>query len=163
MLCYLAATGLNNSQIARSLGVAPSSITTRLKDEQLQFEIKHLRYKLFGKDHKKRFNDILPHALDVTEEILMNPNTRPQVKFAAAQEVFDRALGKPKQTIEHEGSLVRALYEKLDSQKNSKPVIDVPGKETIVENPNERLNIVTTEKNPNTSLDAVDSWVSKNL
>lgn len=159
-LAYLAATGLTNAQIAESLGLDPKTVRLKLTDERIAFEIKHLRYKLYGADHKKRFNDILPHALDVTEEIVRNPNISPKLKFAAAQEVFDRALGKPKQTVEHEGSLIRALFEKLDAQKST-PVIDV-GKETVIENPNERINL-PTQANPNRNMDTVEDWISKNI
>jgi len=164
MLIYLAANGFNNTQIASELGISTQTVSNKLQDGRIQFEIKHTRYRLFGANTKKRFDSILPQAIDVTEEIINNPNVKPQLRFQAAQEVFDRSLGKPKQTIEHEGSLVRALYEKLDA-KNVTPVENI--KETVIEgvaqNPNTVVPYKKTEDNPNTLTDMVDDFVKKHL
>lgn len=169
MIIYLAAEGKTNAQIGEALDIDPATVRLKLTDERVAFEVKRMRYKLYGADHKKRFESILPHALDVTETILLDANAKSSLRFAAAQEVMDRTLGKPKQTVEHEGSLVRALFEKLDGKK---PVIEVGGEPTapenerpaltLIENPNEKV-AVDVSKNPNLSDDPIDNWVNKNL
>ena len=181
MLVYLSAKGAKTSEIASALDLTPQTVRLKLADDRVQFEIKRLRYQLYGKDHKKRFQDILPYAMDVTEEILKSPSAKPQLRFAAAQEVMDRALGKPKQTVEHEGSLVRSLLEKLNS-KPGQEIIDIsplspdaiaPGTDLDnVETPQARVdsqvlgnpNYVTkmnSQENPN--FQKVDDWMAKNL
>ncbi len=162
MVAYMAAQGKTNAEIAELLEIDISTVRSRLSDERIQFEVKHLRYKLFGKDHKKRFMDILPHAIDVTENTLLDKNSKSSLRFAAAQEVMDRALGKPKQTMEHEGSLIRALFDKMDG-KQEKPVIDVEAVgPKLIDNPN-GMSIPDISSNPNLSKDSVDEWVNKNL
>lgn len=145
------------------------TVGLKLQDEKIQFEIKHIRYKLYGKDTKKRFNEILPHAIDITERLLHDPFTKPSTKFQAAQEIMDRALGKPKQTIDHEGSLIRSLFDKLDGKGEpvEVDVITVTEEQTMLplpekkENPNGIINLDT--ENPNLKLDPVDQWVKDNL
>lgn len=165
VMVYLAAKGLKTAEIAEAIQLEPATVRLKLSEERVQFEVKTLRYKLYGKDHKKRFQDILPQAVDVTEQILMNPNTKDALRFQAAQEVMDRALGKPKQTVEHEGSLIRSLFEKLDGVKEE-PAFDVEAipialedriEPALLGNPNERTK--KTEENPN----FVDDWAKNNL
>lgn len=161
MIVYLAAEGKTNAEIAMVLNITSDTVRLKLGTEQMQFAVKHMRYKLYGKDHKKRFEEILPHAIDVTEEILLDPNAKQATRFAAAQEVMDRTLGKPKQTVEHEGSIVRALFEKLDEKKTVQPIIDV-GVPELLENPNNEP-VIQKYANPNLSSDPVEDWVKKNL
>ena len=163
MICYLAAQGRSTAEIAESLGISKDTVRLKLGDERMQFEIKHLRYKLFGKDHRKRFNEILPHAIDATERILLDPNSKDRVRFAAAQEVMDRALGKPKQTVEHEGSLIRALIEKLDGKgENEVKALDGEFFEAPALNPNETM-ATDRATNPNLQVDEIDKWAKENL
>lgn len=168
MIVYLAAQGRSAVEIADSLGISKDTVRLKLTNERMQFEIKHLRYKLFGKDHRKRFSEILPHAIDATEKILRDPLTKERTRFAAAQEIFDRALGKPKQTIEHEGSLIRALIEKLDGKSDNERVGGVIDAEIVPElapppiNPNETVR-PDKSKNPNLHMDPIDQWAKENL
>lgn len=167
MLVFLAASGKSNPEIAEILGIDRSTVRLKLQDSRMQFEVKHMRYKLYGSDHKKRFSEILPHAIDVTEQILKDPNAKQAVRFAAAQEVMDRTLGKPKQTIDHQGSLFRDLIEKLDGKEKEKPIIDVSNimDASVVpmsENPNERI-LADPTTNPNLEKDSIDQWAAKNL
>lgn len=129
----------------------------------MQFEVKHVRYKLYGKDHKQRFSQILPHAIDIAEKVLLDPNTKTATKFAAAQEFMDRALGKPKQTVEHEGSLIRSLFEKLDGRANEPAIMEGSFTELPESNPNE-VRQLTPAANPNLQSDnPIDKWADENL
>lgn len=167
LVAYLAAQGRTNSEIADALSMASSTVNTILQDERTQFEVKQLRHRLIGgRDVKQRFQSMLPKAVDAHEEILDNPNNKPALRFAAVQEVYDRALGKPKQTIEHEGSILRALYEKLDSKEGPSPIIDVTPSArpaaTSLENPNGKSK-PDMSQNPNFQSDPIDDWIDKNL
>lgn len=166
VLIYLAAQGKTNSEIAALLDCSTSTVSSKMQEDRIQFEIRHVRQKLYGKDPKSRFQAMLPDALDVTEQILQNPNAKPQLRFQAAQEVMDRALGRPTQTVEHQGSLIRSLFERLDADKNPVQTIDItPDKRFLrnpeLENPNETVAPKTSQDNPN--FNKVDDWVSKNL
>lgn len=159
IITYLAAEGKSVKEIAENTGMSQSTVKGILSDERVAFDIKHLRFKLHGKGVKERFNDMLPKAQDVAAEILENPNTKSQLKFQVAQEVFDRALGRPKQTIEHEGSMLRTIFEKLDGQRSVSVIdgelvtdVEVPALEPIKEKQLENPN-----NNP------MDDWMNKNM
>lgn len=161
VITYLAAEGKSVKEISEALGMSKANVQTVLSDERVAFDIKHLRFKLHGKGVKEKFNDLLPAAQETLTSILNddNPNVKINLKFQAAQEVFDRALGKPKQTVEVEGSLLRAVFEKLNDPRASTldgeivhdaiPVLANPEKKEEPENPN--------------SASPMDEWLSKNM
>lgn len=160
VITFLAAQGQKTSEIASALGLKPATIRNILKDEKVAFEVRRLRYKLFGKGVKQRFDELVPLAQEAVAEILENPNSKAQLRFQAAQEVMDRALGKPKQTVEHEGSIIKALYDKLDGRTREEnfreaiPVdIEVPA---LLENPN-TISEKSAEKEKD-SMDSIDAW-----
>lgn len=158
LIIYLAATGVKNPEIAEQLNLTVNYVNSVLKEERSLFELRKLRHQLYGKDLKKRFHDLIPAATDVIEQTMLNPNVKPHLKFTAAQEVLDRALGKPKQTVEVEGSMIRSVFEALDS-KGEAPLIDVTpdiegggSLKQYVINPNEQMEV-----------DSIDKWAKENL
>lgn len=155
LLTYLAAEGKNAKEISEALGMSQKSVKAMLTDERIDFDIKHLRYKLYGKGIKEKFQEMLPKAQEAVAEILDNPNTKSNLKFQVAQEVFDRSLGKPKQTVEHEGSLLRAVFEKLDGSRNVSEIIDG---EVVLER-----TALPESDNPNTIVNPMDEWINKNM
>lgn len=161
LVVYLSAHGKSTPEIAEAMGLSPASVKTLLAKEHIQFEIKQLHHKLFGRDVQKRFKEMLAPAQDALEQILVNPNqnTKPGLKFSAAQEVFDRALGKPKQSIEHSGSLVADLIDRLNGDK---PTIDITPKivkQVALDNPNH----ITERVVDNPNLDPIDQWAKDNV
>ena len=163
IIAYLAAEGQTVPEIAAAVELGEEKVANILLDQAFVLRVKELRQKLYSKDAKKAFDDLLPNAQDLIKKIIENPNTKPHLQFQVAQEVFDRSMGKAKQTVEHEGSLLRAVFEKMD-QKRDNSVIDVT---RIIEpelpalaNPNARD--ADFNENPNTR-DAVDDWMEKNL
>lgn len=153
VIVYLAAQGKTAKEISEATDISLSTIKSILDREHVQFEIGHLRHKLFGRDAKKRWKDMIPKAQDAVEKVLDNPNltTRPGIQLHAAEIVLDRAEGKPKQTIDHQGSLVRDVFDML-REKKEKPVLDV----TPIANDSD------PEENQK-PLNAVDEWAKKNL
>lgn len=160
-IAYLAAKGMDNSEIAEAVGLSVERTKVILSSERVQFEIKAVRYKLFGKDAQKRHKEILPAAIDIQEEIMLDPKMKPAVRLHAAINFQDRVLGKPKQTIEHEGNLIRELFDRLDGKKKQ-DTIDIEAKEVIASD-------IILEDNPEKDLiqespkDSVDKWVDENL
>jgi hypothetical protein len=152
---YLAAQGKNAVQIAEATGSSTRSITVMLQEERVQFEIRRLQHRLFGKDQKnvkRRFDDMVEAAQNTIEEIINddNPNVtiKPQLRFAAAQEILDRSLGKPKQTVETHVSLIKDLFDRLDDPK-TKEVIDI--------------NEVPDALGSGEEVSPMDEWAEKNL
>ncbi len=160
-IAYLAAQGKTHAEIAEVLGTTSRTIGAIIATERMQFEIKRTQHKLFGQDNKaiaNQFKDMIPKALDTMREIIDNPNVKPQLRFSAAQEIFDRSLGKPKQTVELEGSLVKDLYDRLDTLKpQDLGVIDITPVEPEASRPE------TVDVLPAPPQDVIDAWIAKNL
>lgn len=152
VFCHI--QGCTNAFIATELNLPEEHVRLKLGTEKFQAYAKHLKYKLFSEDPKKRFNDLLPFATDAIEDALKDPGTKIQTRLAAAQEVTDRVMGKPKQTIDVEGSLIRGLIDRLDKKKQN-DIIDIPGS---IEN-----NALLPAPNENPNRDPVDKWVEENL
>lgn len=168
-IVYLAAQDKTNKEIAETVGLSVGTVGQKLRDERIQFEVKRLKHRLFGKDiknAKKRFDEMVEKAQDVIEEIISsdNPNQpiKPQLRFQAAQEILDRSLGKPKQTVEHQGSLIGQLFDRLDDPK-IRDIIDLPEEgpdelsgflEQATETQGQELAPISND---------LDSWIDKNL
>jgi hypothetical protein len=94
---------------------------------------------------------ILPVAIKVALQVMLDPNTKAQTRADAAFRFMDRVMGRPTQHVELNDNLIRQVYEKLDSHN----VIDIAEKR--IEN---AISVVPeTEK----ELDPTDLWVKENL
>lgn len=114
VIANLAAHGASGKQIAEEVGLSYMRVNQLLNSDRLKFRIKELQYKYFGKNLQKRFEALGGTAIDTISEIMENKNEKGATRLSAAREVLDRALGKPKQTIEHRDSKLANLYDKLD-------------------------------------------------
>lgn len=157
-IIYFSAQGKASGEIAELIGSSPAYVNKTLNEERVQFEIRLMRHKLFGKDVQKRFKELLPAALDKVEEILQNPNTKPGLGFAAAQEIFDRSMGKPKQTVEVHQSLLKNIFEKLDQ---APPPIDITPSADIARI--EKSVVEVQSQKCQEPVDLVDAWAKENL
>lgn len=158
-VAYFAAQGLTIQDISKQTGQPKKKIEALLENERVQFEVRQVRHKLFGKDIQSTFKKLLPVAGEVIENILLSKTAKDSLKFSAAQEVLDRGLGKAVQTVNVRGSLISDIYDKLDGKK-SEPI------ETTVRliepvNPNE-TKAVDKVANPNLN-DTIDKWAKENL
>jgi hypothetical protein len=171
-VAYLLARGLSNTEIAEAVGLTVAMIGVLANSERMQFQVKHLRYKLFGKDHQKAFKEILPYAIETIGDVIKNPKAKPETRLSASIYATDRILGKPKQQMEIGGSLIRKLYDKLDGKEESatidvndpdiKDVEPVEVKDYVNPNDVERVDKNLTN-NPNLASDKWGSWADKNL
>lgn len=163
-VAHLAALGMNTHVISEQSGVPEELVKSLMADEKMQFEVKRLKHQYFKNSPKKRFELLAHRAIDVKEEML-GETKKDSVRNRAAEDILDRHLGKPEQTINHEGgSLIRSLLEQINSRslppaaepatREVSPVIDV---EPVKENPN-GVEKSTTEGNPN-----YKNWVNENL
>ena len=172
-IAFMLARGLTQTEIAAMLGMNDKEITLIANSDRMKFEVKTLTYKLFGKDVQKKFKDILPEAIEAAVDVMRDPKAKPAVKLGAAMNFMDRALGRPKQTMEVEGSLIRQLFEKLDQKKSSEPIemgqapeqiVVEEIKEPLPQNPNEQgKKDFALNPNLNPDFDKLASWVENNL
>lgn len=160
-IAYLAALGHSQKDIATQVGLSQNHLSMVMNSDRMKFEVKRIHHRLFGKDIQKRLKELLPEALDTVEEVMRDTTAKPQTKLTAAIDIMDRAMGKPKQTVEIEGSAIRELFERLDQKNNAGRIIDVESEEAklLEQAPLEVQNI----ESPAIPLDAADEWVKNNL
>lgn len=140
-IAYMLATGLSNAEIARQLGMSSNRIHQIARTRRMAHEVKAIQWKMYGETPAKRFNAILPKAIEVAEALMHDDMVKPQTRADVAFKFMDRALGKPKQEVELSGSLIRNLLEELDGKTIEIPKSEI--EEAIVnqiENPNEELS-----------------------
>lgn len=88
-------------------------------------------------DGKGQMQAIFPVAMHEMVSVLVNPATKDQVRLAAAQYVIDHTIGKPKQEVEHTGSIaleVRAQVKAMILREKEQSIRDV-GPETKLDKP----------------------------
>jgi hypothetical protein len=168
-ICHMAATGAKGRAIAEQLQCSEALVSRVVNSDAGKLAIRHYQHTIFGKDAKKRFENILPRAIETAEEIMSNPNTKDALRLRAAQGFMDRACGKATQHVEVGGSMIRSLIELIDSSRGGAPTresaIDVtPAGTSIVERVNPNVTERTDrEENPNFAPDPVDDWVAENM
>lgn len=113
-MLYLAALGQSPRQIAYQLNCSDARVRQVLKSQSAQKEIERIQSELFLAQPQKMFNKILPGAVRTAERIMKDKTQKGSTRADVAFKFMDRALGKPKQEIEHSGSPVRQLFDQLD-------------------------------------------------
>ena len=119
LIVLLAAHGFKDTEIAKHLDIGIGTIKKKVNHPGFISEIEKLQMKIYCEAPKKQFERVFPKALKVAESILEDPTAKPSTRLMAAQDFMDRVAGKATQKVEVEGSMVRALYEKLDERKKN--------------------------------------------
>jgi len=156
-VCHMAAIGFNRKEIAVSLGIPEGRVTAVLSSKSAKAQIDKIQHDLFFADPQKMFRTEVPRAFRRIRKVLYGEKTKDGDVLKAADMIFDRALGKPKQEVQHETSSIKQLFEMLDKQNQSsiievkpspvEPVVDAEFKEKTDEQPK----------------DDMDSWLVENL
>lgn len=113
-MCYMAATGMSKVRIAEECGTTPVRVGQVLEGDSAKFRIKEIQFEIYGQNPQKRFEGMVSNAIDTISDIMNNPTNRASVRRGAANDILDRALGKPVQAIEHRDSTIRDIFNKLD-------------------------------------------------
>jgi hypothetical protein len=134
MMAYLFAAGHTDSEVMEATGYSLTRIHTIRHSEVMVKEIKAIQEKYLGDDIQKRIRQIIiPKAVKISEEIMEDESVKPAIRLQAASMFMDRGLGRPQQTVEFGGSMLRAIYEKLDKMEATK-IVDVGKTEEVSEN-----------------------------
>lgn len=113
-IVFMAAQGLKNNAIAKISGLPVSQVASVVKSELGKREIARISNQFWGGKADKMFNEIIPHAVRTSFQIMQDERVKPQTRIDAAFKFLDRALGKPLQQVETKDASVRQLYEKMD-------------------------------------------------
>lgn len=160
------ALGMKEKQVCEQLGMGGPTLRSLLKSENGKEELGRVYDRFVVEEAKKRIDEILPIAMDTAFRIMMNEDTKDNVRMEGAFRFMDRALGRPTQQIEMTHDLVRRIYQKMDEMKNAPSEVmtsevksDNSRAEDIEINPALAAQVVVIEE----PKDAVDQWVKENL
>jgi hypothetical protein len=162
-IAHLAALGLKAREISAKTGYTEPRLSVILNNSLVKAEIEHVRKSLFATDPDQRLKLALPKALEVIDDCLNNPQAKLALRVDTAFRLMDRTHGKPKQQVEHTGTLLKDLFAELDRRSGHGPALDVESK--VVD-----ADLVRTEHEEPTSVggvdeefDDIDAWVEQNL
>lgn len=159
-VCHMAAIGFNKKEIAVSLGIPENRVGAVLSSKTAKAQIDKIQHDLFFADPQKMFRTEVPRAFRRVRKVLYGEKTKDNDVLKAADMIFDRALGKPKQEVQHETSSIKQLFEMLDKQNQEQSqAIEVTAKP--VQEPIEEAQF--KEKQEEQPKDDIDTWLSENL
>ena len=156
-VCHMAAIGFNKKEIAVSLGIPESRVGAVLSSKSAKAQIDKIQHDLFFADPQKMFRTEVPRAFRRIRKVLYGEKTKDNDVLKAADMIFDRALGKPKQEIQHETSSIKQLFEMLDKQNQA------PAVEAKPVSPDQVIDAEYTVKTQEQPKDDMDSWLLENL
>ena len=157
-VCHMAAIGFNKKEIAVSLGIPENRVGAVLSSKTAKAQIDKIQHDLFFADPQKMFRTEVPRAFRRVRKVLYGEKTKDNDVLKAADMIFDRALGKPKQEVQHETSSIKQLFEMLDKQEQ-KQVIEVKSN-TVDQTSVVDADFKEKEKQPG---DEMDNWIMENL
>lgn len=167
VICYMAACGLRNNKIAEETGLSEARVSTLLGDPKIRYEIKSLQREIFGESAKKRFDNLLPSAIDTIEEVMLNPSEKGATRISAANMIKEASMGKAIQHIDIGGGLFKEMFERLDKKEDKRLTIDVssPEKEEpqLLPSPKIDENDFKEPLNSSGQMRVVDAWIDENL
>ena len=124
LLIYMAASGATNKQIAEDLGFTQGRVSIILSKPEVKQKIRQLQEGSGRKDIDRRFQQILPEAVEDAYEIMKDKQEKSSLRANVAFQFMDRALGKPQQNVNVEGNLLNELLVKLDNQEKEVEELD---------------------------------------
>ena len=168
IVCYHIASGLTQKETAEKVGYSKTQINNLLKDPTIQYRIDEIKHQLYGRDPMLKFKNLQKDAFVALEDILTRPSVKDSVRLKAAQQVFDRNLGKPTQVIETRDKTVKDIYRILDqvsklgnaSAEPIETVGEIVEDAEIVE-PQKELTDDDREEINSSELEEVDKWFNE--
>lgn len=146
VIAYLFAGGADPETISTMLKMEADVVRRVIELPRISAFVSELKKRAIGGDSLRSIKSYLPDAVEVTRTIMMDTNQKGMTRLTAANTFLDRGMGKPTQTIEVGGSLIRQLFERLDSLESQEKAKTINGEAKKV-----------IEQNP------LDNWIEENL
>lgn len=117
MVIYYASLGFPDRVIAKELQIRPKQVHMILSSKSVQAELNRVNKSLIDSDITKVFQKILPEAIMTTYKLMSDEEEKGATRLDAAKHFMDRALGKPKETIENKTTLVSQVFDIINKNK----------------------------------------------
>lgn len=119
LVATLAAMGFRHIEIAERVGYTSVRVGQLLATPEVSLEVERQRQALFKLDPELSMRTMIPKALEVISEVLHNANEKASLRTETAFRLFERTHGKPKQSIDLGGNLLKDLFEMLDQRDST--------------------------------------------
>lgn len=116
-LCYLAASGRSNNEIADLARMSPARVSLLLSSEACREQVQLIREVEFsGLGVPSHLDRLSPIAARAVEKLLVSEDTSDNLRFRVADKILDRKVGKPLHRVEVGGTLVSDLYRMMNDR-----------------------------------------------
>lgn len=146
------ACGYTFEKISELLHLDLEYLKLLFETETMNEAVEAARREVFSGDSKSEFRALSPRAAKIINQIMASPTERGATRLQAAMYAIDRAHGKPTQSLDVGGSMIKEFIKLLDDQKRT--AIDIS---TKIPNNVEDAEVIEAP----TSLSEVDSWFQK--
>jgi len=110
---HLAALGIPNAQIARSLQIPVPSVARILKAESVSREVERIQIQHYNRDVETMFKRLVPTAVKTIFDKMTRKSVKDSTSLEAAKYVVDRAHGKPKETHAVQADMLAEVFRTL--------------------------------------------------
>lgn len=117
-MVQMAAIGMKQSEIARQLGYTDVQVCKVMSKPEVKEKISKRIAEVYGTDFKQALKQRTHKAIKKLDEIIDDPEAKPQVQLQAATYIIDHVVGKAQQTVEHKGNMLSELIVKADQLRN---------------------------------------------
>lgn len=169
-LCYLAASGRSNNEIADLARMSPARVSLLLSSEACREQVQLIREVEFsGLGVPSHLDRLSPIAARAVEKLLVSEDTSDNLRFRVADKILDRKVGKPLHRVEVGGTLVSDLYRMMNDRMSDQQRGLPPGSTGRTSDPSSD-NVLDAESRPlmsedelleSVQNDAHDEWLRK--
>jgi len=142
-LAYMAASGMNQKDIADQIGMTMGWVSVVLGNTEVKARVKQIQKEQWGGNIEQRFKKGLPKAMEVIEKVIAESGDD-RLKLDASKWLLEKVTGKASQQVNVEGNLLGDLISQLDEMR------EVKGSE-------ETLELEETKR------DDMDEWILNNV
>lgn len=165
-LAHLRAMGMSIADIAKRTGYEQLNLSSLFNGSRMQTYVREIQKKYFEDSANNIFKAHLHETFETQLGIMRDTDEKGGIRLQAANAIQDRALGKPTQTINNEGSLIREIYEQLQREKSQ--IIEVASENDP--KPEDEFTAKTEQATPDEpapekkkEIDPIDRWLEENL
>jgi hypothetical protein len=120
IIYILASNGMKYGAIAQELAISTQTVSRALNLPEAKLRIAYHQERLFGKSVRKRMDALAHKAVDNLTDLLDSHDDKTLAK--ATMYVLDQSVGKAKQTIQHEGSMISDLIDTINNAREVKEI-----------------------------------------
>lgn len=119
VIAHMAALGLSNREIAGRTGYTEGRISIVLRSIEVTEEVERTRKEIFSRSDAQALVTMLPKAYETIWETLRDDGAARALRVDTSFKIIERLHGKPKQSVDVGGTLLKDVFAMLDRQASA--------------------------------------------